>query len=108
MATPWPRRPRLVAGNWKMFKTPAEGSALAREFVALRAADPAGSSCQVALCPPFPALAPVAEALRGSGVCNRRRFVRGHRREAHLLRTAQAGSAPHLSFDLPPFRRTQG
>lgn len=66
--TNWPRRPRLVAGNWKMHKLPAEGAALAREMVALRAADPAATSCAVALCPPFPALAAVGEALKGSGV----------------------------------------
>lgn len=64
----WPRRPRLVAGNWKMHKLPAEGAALAREMVALRAADPAATACAVALCPPFPALAAVGEALKGSGV----------------------------------------
>jgi triosephosphate isomerase len=64
----WPRRPRLVAGNWKMHRTPAEGAALAREFVALRAADPAASTSAVALCPPFTALAAVADAVRGSGL----------------------------------------
>jgi triosephosphate isomerase len=64
----WPRRPRLVAGNWKMHRTPAEGAALAREFVALRAADPASSTSAVALCPPFTALAGVADAVRGSGL----------------------------------------
>ena len=68
MAKSWPRRPRLIAGNWKMHRTPAEGAALAREFVALRAADPAGAAAAVAVCPPFTALAAVAEALRGSGV----------------------------------------
>jgi len=67
-AAAWPRRPRLVAGNWKMHKTPAEGAALAREFVALAAADPAARACRVALCPPHPALAAVGEAVRGSGV----------------------------------------
>jgi len=68
MAAAWPRRPRLVAGNWKMHKTPAEGAALTREIVALRAADPAGGGCAVAVCPPFTALAAVGEAVRGSGV----------------------------------------
>ncbi len=68
MSGSWPRRPRLVAGNWKMHKTASEGAALAREFVALRAADPAGSNCAIALCPPFPALAAVGDAVRGSGV----------------------------------------
>jgi triosephosphate isomerase len=64
----WPRRPRLVAGNWKMHLAPPEGAALAREFVALRAADPAAPASAVALCPPFTAIAGVAEAVRGSGV----------------------------------------
>jgi triosephosphate isomerase len=57
-----PRRPRLVAGNWKMHKTAADGAALARE---LRALAPA-PACTVAVCPPFTALAAVGEALRGS------------------------------------------
>ena len=68
MPNAWPRRPRFVAGNWKMNKLPAEGAALAREMVALRAADPAAPGCAVAICPPFTALAAVGEALRGSGV----------------------------------------
>lgn len=68
MQNAWPRRPRFVAGNWKMHKLPAEGAALAREMVALRAADPAAKSCEVAICPPFTALAAVGDALRGSGV----------------------------------------
>jgi triosephosphate isomerase len=64
----WPRRPRLVAGNWKMHRTPAEGAALAREMVALAVADAAGAGVAVAVCPPFPALAAVGAALAGSGV----------------------------------------
>ena len=63
MPAPWPRRPRLVAGNWKMHKTPPEASALARELVAL--AGGARPACEVALCPPFPALPVVGEVLRG-------------------------------------------
>jgi triosephosphate isomerase len=57
-----------VAGNWKMHRTAVEGSALAREFVAMRAADPAGRACAVAVCPPFTALVAVGEALKGSGI----------------------------------------
>jgi triosephosphate isomerase len=48
-----------------MNRTPGEGAALARELVALAAAGPA---CEVAVCPPFPALAAVGEALRGSRI----------------------------------------
>lgn len=64
MPGPWPRRPRLVAGNWKMHKTAPEASALARELIAL--AGGAHPGCEVALCPPFPALHAVREALMGS------------------------------------------
>ena len=64
MTRAWPRRPRLVAGNWKMHKTPAEGAALARELVALAAG--VRPACEIALCPPFTALPAVGEALRGS------------------------------------------
>jgi triosephosphate isomerase len=65
MSVAWPRRPRLVAGNWKMNKTSAEGAALARELVTLLAA---GRPCEIALCPPFTALESVATAIRGSGI----------------------------------------
>jgi triosephosphate isomerase len=70
MAAPWPRRPRLIAGNWKMHKTPAEGAALARELVALRGgpAGTAGRRVEIALCPPFTALATVGQAVAGSGL----------------------------------------
>ncbi len=70
MAAPWPRRPRLIAGNWKMHKTPAEGAALAREMVAMRGGPGAavGARAAIALCPPFTALAAVGEALAGSGL----------------------------------------
>jgi len=61
----WPRRPRLVAGNWKMHKTPTEGAALARELIALMAAPHAAA---VVVCPAFPALGAVARALAGSAV----------------------------------------
>ncbi len=66
MAAVWPRRPRLVAGNWKMNKTAPEGAALARELLAL--AGGARSACEILLCPPFPALAAVGGALEGSPV----------------------------------------
>ncbi|MGE5554596.1 MAG: triose-phosphate isomerase [Betaproteobacteria bacterium] len=57
------RRP-IIAGNWKMHKTLAE----AKELVAqLRTLVPAGGGVEVVLCPPFTALATVAEGLRGTG-----------------------------------------
>jgi len=60
----WPRRPRLVAGNWKMHKTGAEGAALARE---LRSLVPA-PACAIAICPAFTALAAVRAALEGGAI----------------------------------------
>ena len=65
MIRPWPRHPRLVAGNWKMNKTAPEGAALAGQLVGLLAG---GSRCEIALCPPFTGLESVGNALRGSGV----------------------------------------
>jgi len=60
-----PRRPRLVAGNWKMHRTAAEGAALAAELRALLSAPRA---CEVAVCPPFPALESVGRVLAGSKI----------------------------------------
>ena len=66
---PIARRPRIVAGNWKMNRTVAEGVALARELVAQRAGDPASARApRVIVCPPFTALAAVGAAIAGSGL----------------------------------------
>src|SRR5262245_11319960 len=58
------QRRKFVAGNWKMHTTTASAvelaSAIARGVTDDRIA--------VAVCPPFPYLIPVAEALRGSRV----------------------------------------
>lgn len=59
------RRP-LIAGNWKMYKTPAEADAFVRAF-----RDAAGGwrgKVEVALCPAFPALDVVSRALEGSDI----------------------------------------
>jgi triosephosphate isomerase len=58
------RKP-ILAGNWKMNKTPAEAVEFVRQLAALVAAYP---EVETVVCPPFVALAGVAEALRGSGV----------------------------------------
>jgi triosephosphate isomerase len=53
----------IVAGNWKMNKTPAEAADLARALLA----DLAGvMGADRVLCPPFVALPAVAEVLKGS------------------------------------------
>ncbi len=53
----------FIAGNWKMHKTIPEAVALAQ---ALRAELDGLAGCEVAVCPPFTALAAVREALAGS------------------------------------------
>lgn len=58
------RRP-FVAGNWKMNLSLASGTALAS---AIAQACPAGGSVDVAVCPAFPYLLPVRDAIAGSGV----------------------------------------
>jgi len=58
-------RTPFIAGNWKMYKTAAEARDLARA-VAEGAAGVNG--VEVLLCPPFTALAAVADAVRGSAV----------------------------------------
>jgi triosephosphate isomerase len=60
-----PRRPRFVAGNWKMNKTGAEAAALARELRALLGVRP---PCAVAVFPPFTALEAVRVALEGGPI----------------------------------------
>jgi triosephosphate isomerase len=58
-------RKRLVAGNWKMNGSRADGLALARG-VAERARQP--HRCDLLVCPPFTLLAAAGEALAGSGI----------------------------------------
>jgi triosephosphate isomerase len=59
------RKP-FVCGNWKMYRTPSEARVLAREVRnGLRGASEA---VEVAVCPAFPAISAVAEALSGSPV----------------------------------------
>ena len=57
-------RRTVVIGNWKMHKTGAEGVELAAGIVT--GLEP--GRAEVAVAPPFTALAPVADAIRGSSV----------------------------------------
>ncbi len=58
-------RKTIIAGNWKMNKTNAEAIALALSLV-----EKVGrtSKADVVLCPPFTALADVADAIKGSHI----------------------------------------
>ncbi len=58
-------RKAFIAGNWKMYKTEAEASALAGALAAALAKEP---EPKVMIAPPFTALHAVRESLRGSRI----------------------------------------
>jgi triosephosphate isomerase len=58
-------RKKLIAGNWKMNKTSADGVALTREIVAAVGKQ---SDVEVVVCPPFTAIEAAGKALEGSNV----------------------------------------
>jgi len=57
--------PALIAGNWKMFKTPPEAEEFTRRLVAELHVPPGR---EVVVAPSFPSLVSVAAILRGSGI----------------------------------------
>jgi triosephosphate isomerase len=59
-------RTRFVCGNWKMFKTRGEAQELVRALAPLVA--DVGGKVQVAVAPPFTALAAAADALAGTKI----------------------------------------
>ncbi len=59
------KRPRLVAGNWKMFTTPESARALASEIIRHKSEF---APIEVALFPPFTSLAAVKEVIAGTGI----------------------------------------
>ena len=59
------RKP-VMAGNWKMYKTPAETVAFFQKFRPL-AGNP--SHCEVVICPPFTSLFAAVDSARGSAIC---------------------------------------
>ena len=59
-------RKHIVAGNWKMNTTVAEGVELAKAVVAASAEVPA--DVKLIIAPPFTHLYPVAEVVKGSAV----------------------------------------
>jgi triosephosphate isomerase len=58
-------RKKLIAGNWKMNKTPADGVALVRDIVAAVGKQ---TDVEVVVCPPFTGLESAGKALEGSNV----------------------------------------
>jgi triosephosphate isomerase (TIM) len=59
-------RPKVIAGNWKMFKTVEESAELLKELVRALGSLPAG--VQVVVCPPFTSLGVASVILRGSPI----------------------------------------
>jgi triosephosphate isomerase (TIM) len=62
--TPDQRRP-YIAGNWKMFKTAGEAREYAQKLLARL---PMGNGVELAVCPPFTAIAAALDVLGGSDV----------------------------------------
>jgi triosephosphate isomerase len=56
-------RQPVIAGNWKMYKTPAETTAFFEEFRPLVAQS---QHCEIVICPPFTDLAAAVECARGT------------------------------------------
>ena len=57
-------RTPIIAGNWKMNKTPSEAKTLINELKPLVA----DAACEVVICPPFTDLYAAAEAIKGSNI----------------------------------------
>ncbi|NMA15459.1 MAG: triosephosphate isomerase, partial [Clostridia bacterium] len=57
------RKP-IIAGNWKMFKTPGEAAALVNELKPLVK----NAQAEVVVCPPFVDLTVVIEEVQGSNI----------------------------------------
>jgi triosephosphate isomerase len=58
-------RVRLIAGNWKMHKTVAEAEAFIQGLLPMVSS---ANDVEIAICPAFPALGPIADSARGSRV----------------------------------------
>jgi triosephosphate isomerase len=54
-----------MAGNWKMYKTPAETTAFLQKISPLVAS---ASHCEIVICPPFTSLAAAVEAAKGTNI----------------------------------------
>ena len=59
-------RKYIIAGNWKMYKTVSEAVSFVEELK--RAEDADGNAVEIVLCPPFTALYPLAQALKGASI----------------------------------------
>jgi len=58
------RKP-VMAGNWKMYKTPAETTVFFEKFRPMVAAS---GHCEIVICPPFTSLAAAVDGAKGSSI----------------------------------------
>jgi triosephosphate isomerase len=58
------RKP-VMAGNWKMYKTPADTKAFFEKFIPLVASS---THCEIVICPPFVNIAAAVDSVNGSRV----------------------------------------
>jgi triosephosphate isomerase (TIM) len=58
------RKP-IIAGNWKMYKTPAETAAFFEQFRSLVASS---GHCEILICPPYPDLPAAVDAAKGTPI----------------------------------------
>jgi len=58
------RKP-VIAGNWKMYKTPSEGAGFLHDLAPLVAAS---SHAEIVVCPPFVDIATAVDAARGTNI----------------------------------------
>ena len=72
-------RIKYIAGNWKMHKTVSEAGALAKTLVK----DLASCSHKIMIAPPFTALGPVSEILKGSRILLGAQNMAGAEQAAH-------------------------
>jgi|SRR5215831_12003171 len=56
-------RKKLIAANWKMYKTPQQAGEFVRDFLPLLG-EPSRGEVEIVLCPPFVSIPAVAEAVR--------------------------------------------
>ena len=59
-------RTPVMAGNWKMYKTPAETTAFFEKF---RPLVEKSEHCEIVICPPFTNLGAAVDAVKGTRVC---------------------------------------
>ncbi len=61
-------RRKMIAGNWKMNNTAAEGAELVAAIAASMPSTPAANAPEVVVCPPFTTLAAVVAKAAGTGI----------------------------------------